>query len=641
MTPSSVLIVEDEAIVAEDLQQTLLAFGYDAYAIAMSSDEAMAHATLRCPDVVLMDIRIKGQRDGIDTARLIRDKFHVPVVFLTAHADDTIIQRAKTTEPYGYLTKPVRAGELRSAIEIALYRSEIERRLRERERWFSTTLQSIADAVVTVDLAGMITFFNPEAELLTGLTSSEVLGKPARDVLRLMADRQPIDSPLERAISERRSVVMTDTGLVHAQTGATRSISESAAPVIDDDRVLGAVMVFRDITEQKQVQQQLELADRLASLGTMAAGVAHEINNPLAVVVSNASFVDEDVAAIRADLDASNALSPAIAKRLADIHASLTDVGSAASRIRKIVADLQTFSRPEPSAAGRADVVKALQWAQRTTATEVRYRATVTTAFHPVPLVRADETRLGQVFVNLIVNAAQAIEPGHPAANSIQLETRLDATGRVVVEVRDTGTGISPDIRDRIFDPFFTTKPVGVGTGLGLSISRGIVSAYGGAIEIESAPGAGTTVRVTLPASEDEEPKPAAIEAKSVERGRILVIDDEPIVLRTLQRILRDHDVTCVTEARAGLALLERGETFDMILSDLMMPGMDGVDFFEKVLELSPDVAKRIVFMTGGALTAKSEVFLQTVSNMWIEKPFSNASLAAVIERHLSRTRSS
>src|SRR6185295_17635126 len=160
----SVLIVEDERIVAKDLQHTLAAMGYDAFAIASSADEALSHASEKCPDLVLMDIRIKGAHDGIETADLLRQRFGVPVVYLTAHADDATIERAKRTTPYGYLMKPVKSAELRSAIEVTIHRHEMEKRLRERERWFATTLRSIDDAVITVDVEGMIAFANPAAE---------------------------------------------------------------------------------------------------------------------------------------------------------------------------------------------------------------------------------------------------------------------------------------------------------------------------------------------------------------------------------------------------------------------------------------------------------------------------------------------
>src|ERR1041384_7539149 len=175
----SVLSVEDERIVAKDLQHTLAAMGYDAFAIASSADEALNRAAEKCPDLVLMDIRIKGARDGIETADLLRKQFGVPVVYLTAHADDATIERAKRTTPYGYLMKPVKSAELRSAIEVTLHRHEMEKQLAVAQRWFATTLRSIDDAVITVDVEGKIAFVNPAAERVLGTAGDQAIGQPA------------------------------------------------------------------------------------------------------------------------------------------------------------------------------------------------------------------------------------------------------------------------------------------------------------------------------------------------------------------------------------------------------------------------------------------------------------------------------
>lgn len=253
---SSVLIVEDERIVAKDLQQTLAEMGYDAFAIASSSDEALARASERCPDIVLMDIRIKGPRDGIETAEILKKRFDVPVVYLSAHADTATIQRATLTEPYGYLLKPVKAAELQSSIEVSLFKHQMERRLRERERWFSTTLRSIADAVVTVDIGGRITYMNPAAEALIGLRGADAAGKPASEVLRLVDQRsvEAGETPVEMALRLMQPIESHRASLLNLSTGAQRWIDGSAAPVIGAELTLGAVMVFRDVTEQKTLQ---------------------------------------------------------------------------------------------------------------------------------------------------------------------------------------------------------------------------------------------------------------------------------------------------------------------------------------------------------------------------------------------------
>jgi len=564
---TSVLIVEDERIVAKDLQQTLAGMGYDAFAIASSADEAVALASEKCPDVVLMDIRIKGQRDGIEAATMLRERFGVPVVYLTAHADDATIDRAKRTQPHGYLLKPVKSAELRSAIEVCLYRHEMEKRLRERERWFSTTLRSIADAVITVDLSGKVTFMNTAAEVLTGIALADALGRPAREIVRLVDAEAGVQSetPLERALQQQQTVHLPEAGLLGVGA-ATRIISDSAAPVMDEGELLGAVMVFRDITEQKLLQKQIELADRLSSLGTMAAGVAHEINNPLAVVVANASFVLKEMSLLGAELSSGgDGGSVDVKRRLEEAMQAQAELQSAASRIRRIVAELRVFSRPAQPPSGAADVGRAIEWAVRTTAHEFRHRARLTTQVAEVlPQAKADKTRLGQVVVNLLINAAHAISPGNVESNEVSVRATADEQNRIVIEVRDTGCGMTEETSKRIFEPFFTTKAVGVGTGLGLSICHGIVNSLGGEIQVESVVGRGSTFRVLLPSAVPPECLSVAIPPQQAKllRGSILVIDDDDMVLRAIKRILPDHDLVCTESAREALGFLERGDKF-------------------------------------------------------------------------------
>jgi two-component system cell cycle sensor histidine kinase/response regulator CckA len=641
--PCSVLIVEDELIVAKDLQQTLSGMGYDAFAIASSAEEALARASDKCPDVVLMDIRIKGERDGIQTAEILKRKFGVPVVYLTAHADEATIARAKITEPHGYLFKPVKSAELRSAIEVSVYKHQMETRLRERERWFSTTLNSIADAVVTVDLAGKVTFINPAAEVLIGSRAEVIIGQSAAAVLRLV-DQRPtaIDAtPLATALRTNQSVELEEANLLNLSTGEQRTINDSAAPVVDAGQTLGAVMVFRDVTEKKRLQKQLELADRLTSLGTMAAGAAHELNNPLAIVVTNAGFVAEELQRHRANLDAKVALET-MQLRLAKMSEALGELQSAASRMGRIVSDLRTFSRPADETPHVIDLAHCIEWAIRATSQEFRHRAQLRTELGETPLVSADETRLEQVLVNLLVNAAHAIAPGRADRNEVCVATRADERGRAVIEIRDTGEGMAQAVLKRIFDPFFTTKAVGIGTGLGLSICHGIVNSLGGEIQVESELGRGTTFRVLLPPAVAVEEIRAAgavdvLETAKPLRGRILVIDDEDMLLRAIQRVLEDedHGVICTESAREALSLIKSGQQFDVILSDLMMPTMTGMEFYETLLAQYPDVARRVVFLSGGAITAQVDAFLKSVPNLRIEKPFKIATLREAIQRVL------
>ena len=639
---SSVLIVEDERIVAMDLQQMLSGLGYDTSAIASSAEEAIARASQRCPDVVLMDIRIKGRRDGIETAELLKRQFRVPVVYLTAHADDATLERAKKTEPHAYLIKPVKPADLHSAIEVCLYRHEMEKRLRERERWYSTTLRSIADAVLTVDLSGKVTFMNPAAEALIGIAAADAFGAHAHDVVRRASgqDEATPDAPLAIALREQRTVELQEASLLNLATGVRHLISDSAAPVIDEGQPLGAVMVFRDVTEQKRAQRHLELSDRLISLGTMAAGVAHEINNPLSVILGNTGFVAEELAQHRVQLK-EGALPSVVNRRLDEVAAALLDLGSAASRIARVASDLQAFTRPVQQSPRTCDVARCISWAIRTTAHELRHRATLVTRLGEAPAASADETRLGQVFVNLLVNAAHAIAPGNAEQNEVSITLRTDDLGWIVVEVADTGSGIPGPLLGQIFEPFFTTKEVGKGTGLGLSICHGIVASLGGELSVESEVGTGTTFLVRLPPAQYAEVQAEAATQRPPLplRGRIMVVDDEDLVLRTVVRILQDYDVVSTDNVRDALAIIERGEHFDLILSDLMMPTMSGMDFYEALLGRDPALARRVVFLSGGVVTAATADFLRSVPNLFIAKPFTVASLLDTVQQLLEAQR--
>jgi len=255
-----------------------------------------------------------------------------------------------------------------------------------------------------------------------------------------------------------------------------------------------------------------------------------------------------------------------------------------------------------------------------------------------VPAVDANEARLGQVFLNLVVNAAQALPAGQAERNEIRVTTRLEGE-RVVIEVSDTGPGIPPHIIGRIFDAFFTTKAVGVGTGLGLAICQRIVTDMSGTLTVESEVGKGTTFRVSLPLARKKKSDvapPVELVPAAGRRGRILVVDDEELVVRSVKRILsKEHDVVATVSATEALALCAGGEQFDLILCDLMMPEMTGMDLHRELSLVAPEQADRMIFVTGGAFTEKAWRFLSETPKEHLEKPFASANLRAIVQRYL------
>jgi signal transduction histidine kinase len=400
--------------------------------------------------------------------------------------------------------------------------------------------------------------------------------------------------------------------------------------------------------ERRKIQEQLLISDRMASVGTLAAGVAHEINNPLSVVAGNLQVVRQDAEAIAAELEG---LPPEargtlggpmerVASAVASLRAATSDAEEAAERVRMIVRDLRVFSRPEEDRREPVDVHKVIESSIRMARNELRHRAKVVRRFGTVPLVDANEARLGQVFLNLLVNAAQAIPDGRTDLNTITITTAIE-DGMVTIDIADTGAGIAAEVLPRIFDVFFTTKPIGVGTGLGLAICHRILTAMEGRIEVQSRLGEGTTFRVALRRARSgrtiEMPAVSGVLPEAGRTGTVLVIEDEPALGRVLQRLLAPHRVTVVTRASEALGRVAAGESFDLILCDLMMPEMTGMDFHAELSRSFPAVAARVVFMSGGAFTPGAREFLERTPNRRIDKPIDTAQLRQLVEEALAR----
>ncbi|HMC95739.1 MAG TPA: response regulator [Polyangia bacterium] len=400
--------------------------------------------------------------------------------------------------------------------------------------------------------------------------------------------------------------------------------------------------------ERRKIQEQLLISDRMASVGTLAAGVAHEINNPLSVVAGNLQVVRQDAEAIAAELEG---LPPEargtlggpmerVASAVASLRAATSDAEEAAERVRMIVRDLRVFSRPEEDRREPVDVHRVIESSIRMARNELRHRAKVVRRFGTVPLVDANEARLGQVFLNLLVNAAQAIPDGRTDLNTITITTAIE-DGMVTIDIADTGAGIAAEVLPRIFDVFFTTKPIGVGTGLGLAICHRILTAMEGRIEVQSRLGEGTTFRVALRRARSgrtiEMPAVSGVVPEAGRTGTVLVIEDEPALGRVLQRLLAPHRVNVVTRASEALGRVAAGESFDLILCDLMMPEMTGMDFHAELSRSFPAVAARVVFMSGGAFTPGAREFLERTPNRRIDKPIDTARLRQLVEEALAR----
>jgi len=383
-----------------------------------------------------------------------------------------------------------------------------------------------------------------------------------------------------------------------------------------DGRPLRYTGTSVDITERKLLQDRLAASERMASVGTLAAGVGHEINNPLTYIMLNLELLDREL----------NAQPP----RIERMRAMLEQTRYGTERVRTVVRDLQALTRAPEDRVIRLEPIAILERCLEIAHHQIKHRAHVVRELGPVPTVLGNEGRMVQLVLNLVVNAAQAIPEGDAERNRIRVATSTDADGRAVIEISDSGTGILPEHVSRIFDPFFTTKPVGEGTGLGLAICRSIALAMGGEIEVDIAPA--TTFRVRLPAAP---PAPATTERPReqppVRSHRVLVIDDEPSVGALLRRVLPEHEIVAETSARVALARLHRGERFDRILCDLMMPDLTGMDFYDALADVDRELQRRVIFITAGAFTERARTFLAQVTNPRLDKPFDVAEVAALL----------
>lgn len=387
--------------------------------------------------------------------------------------------------------------------------------------------------------------------------------------------------------------------------------------------------------EGNDAREKRLLADRLAAVETLAAGLAHEINNPLTYTLINIESVLRRMRVLAA-APPSTAVADEALSSLPSFVESLDQTLHGMRRVREVVRSLMTFSRGGVGPSKPTDVQSLAESATQMALHEVVHRARLVRDLREVPPVMANEGALGHVFLSLIVNAAQAIPLGDARENEVRVGTRFEEDGHVIIEVSDTGAGIPHDVLPRIFDPFFTSKRSDNASGLGLSVAYGTVRRFGGDIQVSSTPGVGTTFRVLLPPVKGWRARAStpSRDPGLLPRRHVLVVDDERMVGDSLARTLADvAEVTVVTQAAEAVEMLARGDRWDAILCDLLMPGMSGIDLYRETLRIAPDAAHSIVFMTAGAFTPHAQAFLESVSNACLEKPFDIGKLRSTIAR--------
>ncbi|HEX9242305.1 MAG TPA: ATP-binding protein [Anaeromyxobacter sp.] len=417
---------------------------------------------------------------------------------------------------------------------------------------------------------------------------------------------------------------------MRAKDGAWRAvlISSRALARDPDGLPIRTSCTITDVTDARALRERVAYADRLSSLGSLAAGVAHAVNNPLVSVSAGLRMLQEE-------LDRGAANPARLGERLPELRQAIADATQGADRVRDVVRGLQLFSAPRAGGVREAvDPRAELGAALDLTRNAVSQRARLTVDLGAdLPRVLAVPGELGQAFVNLLMNASDAIPEGHAAEHDVRVVARTSA-GRVFVEVTDTGVEIRPERLPKLFEPY-SPRGTSIAPGLGLSVCHGVVTAAGGTLDVVSAPGRGSTFRVSLPAA--PVPVPAVTHTIAAPRGRVLVIDDDPLVGRSMARLLQGaYEVTVLTSPVEAVSRLARGERWDAILCDLMMPELSGMDVEERLSKAAPDVVPRITYLTGGAFTDRARQFL-AAGRPYLEKPVEadaiRARVAALVKR--------
>jgi two-component system, cell cycle sensor histidine kinase and response regulator CckA len=631
MSSVRILVVEDEAIVALDLRKRLSNLGYEVLDVAANGESAVSIARQHRPELTLMDIRLQGAMDGITAADIIRTELSLPVVYLTAHADHATVDRARVTEPFGYILKPFDERELRTVIEMALYKHDAERKLRESERRYATTLASIGDGVIATDSDGKVTFLNKVAEDLTGWSFADAKGVWLTTVFNICNEetRLPVLNPVERVLAEGIIVGLANHTILLNRKGTEVPIDDCAAPILNDrGELTGAVLVFRDVTEARRIEQHMRHAQKMEAVGQFAGGIAHDFNNMLTVILNYSGLM----------ADMAGPDHP-WGEYIHEIH-------QAGKRSADLTRQLLTFCRKQLMEPQIIDLNNAVQKTEKMLQRLIGENVELSVRLGGViGCVRMDAGQIESILVNLAVNARDAM----PEQGLLRIETSnvvvsssdfpsLSEGVYSCLTVSDNGHGIPLPIRHRIFEPFFTTKELGKGTGLGLAAVYGIVKRCGGDVMFDSEVGTGTTFRVYLPAAPDAKPATEPTARMDLPQGNetVLLVEDEDAVRAISRHILSSCGYTVLEAANGAQAIRiaqDNSQRIDLVVTDVIMPLMGARVMLSELRQILPHL--KVLFLSGhGDETLSSEVS-EFAQSMFLPKPFNIIQLAMAVRKVL------
>ncbi len=534
----------------------------------------------------------------------------------------TAIHRSDgTSVPVDVGTNRIKVGGRELAVTFINDISErlrAEQEMRRSEARFRTVVENAPDGV-TILRDHRIAYLNPTAARMLGFGSAEAaLGADITQLLIPGDDARARDR-LDETVRTGKALRPGTEYTVRAPGHPDRTFEVVSVP-IEFEGGPAVIGFARDITERKAIQQKLARADRLATIGALAGALAHEVNNPLACVQMAIESIERDLSGLAVPQE-----------ELTSIKNALEESQHSIARVQRIVRHLEGTSSIGLETKSPVDIESTIEHAIKICENDIRHRALLIRSYAPAPPVLANQAHLEQVFLNLLVNAAQSFTDSDLAKNQIRIDLAHAPSGLVTIEIADTGCGIAPESMGQIFDPFFSTKPASIGTGLGLAICRQIVQDVAGTIEISSELGRGTRVRVVLP--EHQSPARATSPETPSPRRSILLIDDEPVIRALFTKLIEPiHEIVTADSAAAALAILEHRRDFDAILCDLMMPGTNGKQLYETLCRRWPGIDRRIAFITGGVFDQSLTRFLADVANPKLLKPFLLADVLRTVE---------
>ena len=629
MDTQRIVVVEDENIVALDIKLQLEHLGYVVPAVFASGERLLDGLPELNADLVLLDIVLKGELDGVETAKLVKERFDVPVILLTALDTQETLERAKFAQPFAFIVKPFDERELRNAVVISLYRHTMEQQLQRRERLFSTTLESIRDGVLVTDEEYRIDFSNSVAESILGKERDDIVGSALSAILCLRTDDGARVSPTD----ERDGQLFLER-----DDGTSIAVERYLAPLLAKGGARsGWVVVIHDVSERfeqqkalRRQEEQLRRSQKMEAVGRLTGGIAHDFNNLLTVILGYAKLLKEGL--------------PRGADEPEALQSDVDGIQKAAIRSAALTRQLLAFSRHqimEPRVVDVNEIVADMEkMIQRLVSDDVRTQ--VDLVADPAQVL-VDPSQLEQVLMNLVVNARDAM----PDGGRLAIRTGVRTVGAeqmkghdgvepgefVTIGVRDTGTGMSEDVVERVFEPFFTTKEMGQGTGLGLSTVYGIVAQSGGFIELDSVEGRGTTFTVHLPVHAGESSdrrEPESIGDASGGAETILLVEDDEAIRALLARVLRQKGYQVLEAANAGEAVLvneQHGDTVELLITDVVMPHLSGRELADRLTGEHPRL--KCLFISGYPEAYLGDDERKRLGTRFMQKPIDPARLVA------------